>query len=183
VTHPAGGTPSEVLDIGCGTRKVEPDAIGIDRSPGSAADIVWDLDQYPWPLESGRFARIHMSQIVEHVGDVMRTMAEVHRVAQPGASVFITTPHFSSHNSYVDPTHVRHLAATSFEYFSGKDFATFTGAPFGFEVVSVEVTFGGNLILDNLGRALARVSLRWYERHAAWILPAVNIRCHLRAIK
>ena len=124
-----------------------------------------------------------MSHIIEHVGDVMRTMAEVHRVAQPGANVFIATPHFSSHNSYVDPTHVRHLAATSFEYFSGKNFATFTGAPFGFEVVSVELTFGGNLILDNLGRALARLSLRWYERHAAWILPALDIRCHLRAIK
>jgi hypothetical protein len=78
---------------------------------------------------------------------------------------------------------VRHLAAASFEYFSGKNFATFTGAPFGFDVVSVELTFGGNLILDNLGRALARISLKWYERHAAWILPAVEIRCHLRAIK
>src|SRR5262245_34716672 len=109
------------LDVGCGTRKAEPGAIGIDRAPGSAADIVWDLDQYPWPLETNRFARVHMSHIVEHVADLMRTMAEVHRVARPSALVYITTPHFSSHNSYVDPTHVRHLAAASFEYFNGKD--------------------------------------------------------------
>jgi len=34
------------------TRKAEPDAIGIGPSPGSAAGIVWDLDQFPWPLES-----------------------------------------------------------------------------------------------------------------------------------
>jgi hypothetical protein len=173
----------EVLDIGCGTRKAEPQAVGIDKSAGSVADVVWDLDAFPWPLESNRFARIHMSHIIEHVADVMRTMAEVHRVATADANVFITTPHFSSHNSYADPTHVRHLAASSLDHLTGKDFATFTGSPFRFEVVSVELTFGGNFVLDNLGRALARANLKWYERHAAWVLPALDIRGRLRAIK
>lgn len=173
----------QVLDVGCGTRKAEPHAVGIDKSSGSAADVVWDLDQYPWPLESGRFARVHLSHIIEHVADVMKTMAEVHRVARPAADVFLTTPHFSSHNSYADPTHLRHLAASSVEHLSGKDFASFTGAPFRFDVVSVELTFGGNFILDNLGRALARANLKWYERHAAWILPALDIRAHLRVVK
>jgi SAM-dependent methyltransferase len=173
----------DVLDVGCGTRKAEPDALGIDKSPGSVADIVWDLDDYPWPLESGRFNRIYLSHIIEHVRDVMQTMAEVHRVAKAGASVFITTPHFSSHNSYADPTHLRHLAAASFDHLTGRDFDSFTGAPFRFDVVSLELTFGGNFILDNLGRALARANLKWYERHAAWIFPALDIRCCLRAVK
>ena len=173
----------EILDIGCGTRKVDPSAVGMDRAAAPGVDVVWDLDQYPWPLATGRFSRIHMSHVIEHVADAMRAMSEVHRVAAPGASVFIATPHFSSHNSYVDPTHVRHLAAQSFDYFSGKNFPSFVGAPFRFEIVSLEVTFGGNLILDSLGRALSRLSLRWYERHAAWILPAQEIRCELRAVK
>lgn len=177
------GMSGEILDIGCGTRKVDPGAIGLDRAPAPGVDVVWDLDQYPWPLESDCFSRIHMSHVIEHVADAMRAMAEVHRVARPGASVFIATPHFSSHNSYVDPTHVRHLAAQSFDYFSGNHFPSFVGAPFRFEIVNLEVTFGGNLILDNLGRALSRLSLRWYERHAAWMLPAQEIRCQLRAIK
>ena len=173
----------EVLDVGCGTRKAEPTAVGIDRSAGSVADVIWDLDRFPWPLETRRFARVHLSHIIEHVADVAQTMAEVHRVAKPGADVFITTPHFSSHNSYADPTHLRHLAASSLDHLSGKDFATFTGSPFRFDVVKVELTFGGNLILDNLGRAIARANLKWYERHAAWMLPALDIRGHLRVIK
>ncbi len=172
-----------ILDIGCGTRKIEPDAIGIDISPDSAADHVWNLDQYPWPLADGQFARIHMSHVIEHLDDPIRAMAEVHRVAADGADVFVTTPHFSSHNSYVDPTHKRHLAAGSFVYLTGKDFPSFRGSPFHFEVVKVELTFGGNLILDNLGRLLVRISMPWYERHAAWIFPALDIRCHLRARK
>lgn len=172
-----------VLDIGCGKRKIEPEAIGIDVSPDSAADHVWNLDQYPWPLETGQFNRIHLSHVIEHLDDPMRAMAEVHRVAADGADVFVVTPHFSSHNSYVDPSHKYHLAAGSFAYFTGQDFATFAGSPYHFDIVGVELTFGGNLVLDNLGRFLARRSMRWYERHAAWVFPALDIRAHLRARK
>ena len=115
------------LDIGCGSRKTEPDAIGIDVSPDSAADHVWNLDRYPWPLEDARFSR--------------------------------------------------------FEYFTGRDFPSFAGAPFRFDIVDCTLTFGGNFVLDNLGRLISGASLKWYERHAAWIFPALDIRCHLRARK
>jgi hypothetical protein len=124
-----------------------------------------------------------MSHVIEHVLDVTRTMAEVHRVARNGADVFVTTPHFSSHNSYTDPTHVRHLAGRSFYYFTGDDFETFTGMNVRFDIESVDVTFGNNFILDGVGRWLARRNLEWYERHAAWIFPAQDIRCHLKVRK
>ena len=176
-------SPPAVLDIGCGTRKIEPGSLGIDSIPGPEVDVVWDLDTYPWPLETSAFSRIYMSHIIEHLADPVRAMAEVHRVSRDGAGVFVVTPHFSSHNSYVDPTHRYHLAAGSFEYLTGKDFPSFRGAPFRFEIASLELTFGGNFFLDNAGRFLARRSLQWYERHAAWIFPALDIRCHLRARK
>jgi SAM-dependent methyltransferase len=174
---------SRVLDVGCGTRKAEPDAIGIDVHPRSVADVIWNLDEFPWPLESGAFERIHMSHIIEHVRDVERTMAEIHRVARAGADVLIVTPHFSSHNSFTDPTHVRHLAARSFQYFTGEDFATFGGANVRFSIEELELTFGKNFVLDGAGRWLARRNLEWYERHAAWVFPAQDIRCRLRVRK
>ena len=155
-----------VLDVGCGKRKAEPGAVGIDVSPRSAADIVWDLDDFPWPLETGGFDRIHMSHIVEHVRDLTRTMAEIHRVGRDAADIFIVTPHFSSHNSYTAPTHARHLAARSFQYFTGDDFATFTGSDVRFSIEELELTFGKNFVLDGAGRWLARRNLEWYERHA-----------------
>lgn len=172
-----------VLDLGCGTRKAEPSAIGVDISPHSAADVICNLNQLQWPWRDNQFSRIHMSHIIEHFSDVMGAMAEVHRISCAGADVFVTTPHFSSHNSFTDPDHKHHLAAASFRYFTGDDFATFPGASVRFEIVSLRLTFGGNLILDNLGRLLARLSLRWYERHAAWIFPAQDIHCHLRVRK
>jgi SAM-dependent methyltransferase len=172
-----------ILDVGCGTRKAEPNAVGIDVSPRSAADIVWDLDEFPWPLETDRFDRIYMSHIIEHVRDVNRTMAEIHRVGRNGADVFVVTPHFSSHNSYTDPTHVRHLAGRSFQYFTGEDFASFTGSNVRFSIEGLDLTFGKNFVLDGVGGWLARRNLEWYERHAAWIFPAQDIRCHLKVRK
>lgn len=172
-----------ILDIGCGTRKAEPGAIGIDRAAAAGVDIVWDLDNFPWPIADSSYSRIHASHIIEHVRDVMRFMAEIHRIAAPNAQVFVTTPHFSSHNSYIDPTHVRHMAARSFEYFSGDDFPSFVGSSCRFEIVKTELTFGGNFVLDGLGRWLARRNLNWYERHAAWVFPALDIKCHLKALK
>lgn len=172
-----------ILDVGCGTRKAEPGAIGIDVSPRSAADIIWNLDEFPWPLDSNTFDRIHMSHIIEHVSNAMRTMEEVHRVACDRADVFIVTPHFSSHNSYTDPTHLRHLAARSFQYFTGDEFATFASSNVRFSIEELELTFGGNVFLDGMGRWLAKRNLEWYERHAAWVFPAQDIRCHLRVRK
>ncbi len=172
-----------ILDVGCGTRKAEPGAIGIDIHPRSVADIMWDLDRFPWPLDNNAFDRIHMLHIIEHVRDVTRTMAEVHRVASEGANIFIVTPHFSSHNSYTDPTHVRHLAARSFQYFTGDDFTSFGGSNVRFSIEELELTFGKNFVLDGTGRWLARRNLEWYERHAAWVFPAQDIRCRLRVRK
>jgi len=172
-----------VLDIGCGLKRAEPGAIGMDWSPESGAEAICDVNQYPWPLPDGAFGRVHMSHIVEHLDDIVRGMKEVHRVAKNGAAVFVTTPHFSSHNSYTDPTHRHHLAAATFEYFTDRRFETFVGPKCGFALENVELTFGGNLLLDNLGRAISRRSLKWYERHCAWILPALDIRARLRVIK
>src|ERR1039457_3831347 len=93
------------LDIGCGSRKAEPDSIGIDVSPDSAADHVWDLDRYPWPLEDARFSRIHMSHVIEHLDDPMRAMAEVYRVAADGADALIVTPPLTSPNPHTHSPH------------------------------------------------------------------------------
>jgi hypothetical protein len=134
-------------------------------------------------LGTGEFDRIYMSHIIEHVRDVNRTMEEVHRVARDGADVYVVTPHFSSHNSYTDPTHVRHLAARSFQYFTGNDFATFAGSQAAFSIEHVELVFGKNFLLDGLGRLLARLKIEWYERHAAWIFPAQDIHCRMRVSK
>ncbi len=108
----------QILDVGCGRAK-ERGAIGLDINPSSDADVIADLNHYPWPLASNSFDRILCRHIVEHVVDLVKFMEEIHRVARPGALVEIVTPHFSNRYGFTDPTHRRYLGWRSFDYFAG----------------------------------------------------------------
>ena len=108
--------PEKILDVGCGINKY-PGATGIDRLPGTAADIVWDLDQFPWPIESNAFDQARLIHVIEHVGDVLRTMEEIHRILRPGGRVILETPHYTDFSSWCDPSHRWHLNTYSFRYF------------------------------------------------------------------
>ena len=172
-----------VLDIGCGKKKQEAGAIGLDRQPGSAADVLCELAHFPWPIRDNCADRIYLSHFLEHQPDILRAMAEVRRVARPGAEINVTTPHYSSPDSYTDPTHVHHLGFHSFDYFVGDHFQDFTYGAGGFRILERRLTFGGNLLLDGLGRLLAVISVDFYEKHFAWIFPARNIVCRLGVVK
>jgi SAM-dependent methyltransferase len=172
-----------ILDIGCGKKKHEPGAIGLDREPGSAADVLCELTQFPWPIRDNAADKIYLSHFLEHQPDVLRVMAEVHRIAKAGAEVIVVTPHYSSPDSYSDPTHVHHLAFHSFDYFVRASFENFSYSAGGFRILERRLTFGGNLFFDGLGRLLAALSVDFYEKHFAWSFPARNLYCRLSVVK
>lgn len=113
----------QILDVGCGIKKF-PGSTGIDRNTDTAADIIWDLDQFPWPVESNSFDEARLIHVIEHVGDVIATMEELHRILKPGGRIILETPHYTDFSSWCDPTHRWHLNSFSFRYF-GVDNAGF----------------------------------------------------------
>jgi SAM-dependent methyltransferase len=108
-----------VLDVGCGIKK-RAGAIGIDRNPASAADVICDLDKFPYPFKDGVFDELFAIHVIEHVSDVIRTMEEFHRLVRKGGYIRIETPHYTDFSSFCDPTHKSHLNSYSFRYF-GED--------------------------------------------------------------
>lgn len=121
--HPRSGASLKVLDVGCGIRKY-PGAVGVDRNPGSNADVLCDLDLFPYPFRTSCFDQVRAVHVIEHVADVIRTMEEFHRLLRPGGEVFIVTPHYTDFSSFCDPTHRWHLNSFSFRYF-GQDHGGF----------------------------------------------------------
>jgi SAM-dependent methyltransferase len=119
---PAQGPP-RVLDVGCGVNKL-PGAIGVDRNPRSRADVLCDLDRFPYPFRDNSFDRLQAVHVIEHVSDVIRTVEEFHRLVRPGGTIFLATPHYTDFSSFCDPTHRWHLNSFSFRYF-GEDNAGF----------------------------------------------------------
>ena len=112
----AASRSERTLDVGCGINKY-PGAIGIDRNPRSRADVICDLDRFPYPFRDNSFARVRVIHVIEHVSDVIRAMEEFHRVATPYGRVFLVTPHYTDFSSFCDPTHRWHLNSFSFRYF------------------------------------------------------------------
>jgi SAM-dependent methyltransferase len=108
--------PGRVLDVGCGIHK-QPGSIGIDRNPASCADVLADLDRFPYPFADNSFDRLTAIHVIEHLTDVIGAMEEFHRLVRPGGTVRLETPHYTDFSSFCDPTHKSHLNSFSFRYF------------------------------------------------------------------
>ena len=169
---------TRILDVGCGEKKA-PGRLGIDCRALPGVDIVHDLNVAPWPLDSDSFSVVICSHIIEHVADVGRFLAEVHRVCLDGAEVRIDTPHFSSLDSWTDPSHRQHLALRSFDFFATGGYLQ-QGAVF--RVEKATLTFR-KALSSRLGALLFRLAPRHYEQNVAFLLPARDIRVVLAVVK
>jgi ubiquinone/menaquinone biosynthesis C-methylase UbiE len=184
------------LDVGCGIAKA-PEAVGIDHDPRSQADVVHDLNNYPWPLDSDTFDRILCSHIVEHVADVPRFMGEIHRLGKAGTRVEMVTPHFSNRYSYTDPTHVHHLSLRAFDFFTVPVPRQQTVLTRAFETQHplpefyVRQMFRPVMTHLRMARPFRLVGLQYianrfpdfYELYLAFILPARDIYVQLEIVK
>ena len=64
VEGPIASHERRVLDIGCGTNKV-PGAIGMDVNPRTAADVIHDLDDLPYPFAENEFSEVIGRHVIE----------------------------------------------------------------------------------------------------------------------
>jgi len=179
-----------ILDVGCGRNKVV-GAIGLDRFPVEGVDLVYDLEVFPYPFEASSFDEIYARHVIEHVESVSCFLDELHRIAKPGARLYIHTPHYSYSHSWRDPTHRWHFSSYSFEYFEAGHPADYYASEKKFRVVSVRVT------MLNLWRLLGiewlvnavNIHPRWrflrkfWEEYLAFIFRAREIQAILEVVK
>jgi SAM-dependent methyltransferase len=182
--NPGEGSQRRILDVGCGVNKY-PGAIGIDRIAGTAADVLCDLDHFPYPFADRTFSEVRAVHVIEHVSDVIRTMEEFHRLLVPGGTVYIATPHYTDFSSFCDPTHRWHLNSFSLRYFGENHagFGYYSGCRFRERSVRVKLlslwrAFG----LEALVNVFPRFR-RFWEHYLCFIVRGKVIEWTLEAIK
>ena len=98
-----------VLDLGCGdgaftamAAEAGARAIGVDvaeaalrraRAGHPGLDFRLGPIEGPLPLEDRSVDLVWASEVIEHVADTARWLAEVRRVLRPGGRLLVTTPH------------------------------------------------------------------------------------------
>lgn len=175
---------TRTLDVGCGIKKY-PGAIGIDRNPASRADVLCDLDRFPYPFADSQFGFVRAIHVIEHVSDVIRSMEEFHRLLAPGGEVLIVTPHYTDFSSFCDPTHRWHLNSYSFRYF-GEDhggFGYYSKARFREISVRVKVLalwrwLGFEFLINTFPRFR-----RFWEFYLCYVIRGKVIEFRLAAVK
>ena len=173
-----------VIEFGCGNAKT-PGAIGVDINPRSAADVLHDMDVFPYPFEAGIADRLICHDVLEHVGDLIRTMEELWRIGKPGCRIDITAPFMSSINYFSDPTHRRAFTSRSFDYFTrGTDVHkhAYSVAEFRVDAVDYDPETPRRGI-DGWLLRMANRHKRVYEERFAFIYPVHQIHFTLTVLK
>jgi SAM-dependent methyltransferase len=106
----------KILDVGCGANKTA-GAIGLDNNPRTAADVIHDLGDIPYPFPDNEFDLVVSNHVVEHVPDVMAFISELHRITRPGGRIKLLTPHYTNPDWANDPTHRNHINSYTFNTF------------------------------------------------------------------
>jgi len=99
-----------ILNIGCGFRKIM-GAINVDGFAACKPDVLWNLNDTPWPWEDNSIYYIHAYHIFEHIKDWWAAFEECARILQPGGLLEIRVPDATSDSAltYRDHLHVFNL--------------------------------------------------------------------------
>lgn len=175
------------LDIGCGRNKLE-GSVGLDVVPLDGVDVVHDLNCFPYPFPENTFDYVRVIHVIEHLQSIIKTMAEIHRIAKPDAEVDIVTPHHTDSSSWQDPTHIWHLNSRSFDFFE-EEFKTNYYSEARFRVVSAEIQLLklykvlGFEFLVNLKNPRFRFIRKFWEQYLCYLVRGKVMSFRLKVIK
>ena len=179
----------KILDLGCGNQK-KIGAIGIDINPVTKADIIHDLNIFPYPFEKSTFEEIYVDNVIEHLDNIMKVMEEIHRISKPDGSVVIKVPYFRSRYAFNDPTHYHFFSVDAFTYFDPAHIhhALYPYSPCLFD--TTKIVFNENFPNAGFKGFLKKIFLRFankypqfYEHYLGHFIPLDELTFHLKTIK
>ena len=181
--------PFKILDLGCGSRK-RAGAVGIDRNPSSCADVIHDLDIFPYPFDGSTFDTVYADNVLEHLEDVIAVMEELHRITKAGGTVKVIVPYFRAKWAFIDPTHRHFFTIDSFSYFDPSHIHNklynYSKATFTVE----KIVFNENVVYNGILRcfvgpvkAMANAWPWAYETFLSHLFPLDSLSFYLRVIK
>jgi hypothetical protein len=108
------------LNLGCGADLLS-GYINVDKY-APAADLIFDLEIFPWPWEADSVDEVVLKHTLEHLGQdtniFLKIMQELYRICKNKALIKITVPHPRHSDFLSDPTHVRPITMEMLQVFN-----------------------------------------------------------------
>jgi len=111
---------TKILDIGCGKSKV-PGSIGVDFNENLGADVVHNLNVFPYPFQPDEFDEIHIRSTLCLLDNPVHVMEEIYRICKKEGRVVVVQPYFRSVWNHVDPWIKNFGTAHSFAFYDPDD--------------------------------------------------------------
>lgn len=187
--------PSVSLELGCGSTKRDPGAIGVDAQDLPGVDLVGDVFDALAALPAGSVDSVSSFHFFEHVEDLPGLLAAIARVVKQGGRLRVVTPHFSNPYFHSDYTHRRTFGLYTFCYLArsalfARQVPTY-GAELQFEVEHVRLGFRSTrpfYVRHAIKRTQGVVfnATRWlqeyWEENLCWSFPAYEVDYLLRRL-
>lgn len=187
---------SLVLELGCGSRKRNTNAIGIDALDYSCVDLVGDVFDVLREFPDSCVAHISAYHFIEHIDDINLLMSELGRIVKPSGLVDFVVPHFSNPYFYSDPTHRVFFGLYTFCYMSqstvfSRQVPTYQN-DLAFSLERVDLKFksarpfyGRYVFKSVIGRIFNSCNYmkELYEENFCYLFPCYEIRYQLRRLE
>ena len=174
----------KILDLGCGNKKREGE-IGLDFNDRTAADVVHNLNSFPYPFEDSYFDEVYIDNCLEHLAEPIRVMEEVYRILKKNARIKVIVPYFRSLWAFIDPTHLHFFTVDSFAYYDPDSYICkrydYTLARFKPE----KIVFNETLENRWFQKIMISIANRWprrYEYYLSHLFPLDDITYYLKRI-
>jgi hypothetical protein len=181
------------LNLGCGEHKID-GYVNVDRH--GSADVLHDLEDFPWPWLDSSVDEIFIAHTLEHLGADFDTfigiIKEMYRICVPNALVKIVVPHPRHDHFICDPSHVRTITKDTMFLFSkrlNRQYAAcgFSNSPLGlyydvdFDVEYIEEQLDQKYDLYHRLKGRSEQDLEFAKEHLFNVISQIEI--HLRVLK
>jgi SAM-dependent methyltransferase len=101
------------LNLGSGKDYLE-GYVNVDNNSHAKADVIHDLNSYPYPFSDSEFDEVLASHVIEHLNDPLDFLEEIYRIAGNNAKIIIKCPHFSC--NWLHPRHKSAISTKLFDF-------------------------------------------------------------------
>ena len=175
----------KILDLGCGKKK-KVGAIGVDCSSRFNADIVHNLNKFPYPFKKNSIDFIYIDNCLEHLNEPIKVMEELYRILKINSLVKVIVPYFRSRYAYIDPTHKTFYTINSFDYYDpSRQFYKryeYTSIKFKIEKIIFNENIPSRNLIKKIVTKIANKYHDFYEGYLSHLVPLDDITFILKKI-